>query len=250
MRRKARAGGEERSEKVKVVGFLPMTWAMAATPATAAAVPAGRRRAARSGLSRTLHVLRAVMPRGRMLPAHLLERRHRTIVTVLAAHVPALLAFGLLRGYALGHMLFDIGPVVVLSALAMAKRFPLRWRMVAACTGLVTCSAMLVHLWGGVIEAHFHFFVVIGLLTLYQDWVPFLLAIAYVIVHHGVMGVIAPHSVYNNPQAAANPWRWALIHGGFVLAASPRPAAASAPRGASRTWRPGARTRSSSCATR
>src|SRR3954447_8980152 len=220
MRRKARAGGEERSEKVKVVGFLPMTWAMAATPATAAAVPAGRRHGARSGLSRTLHALRAVMPHGRMLPAHLLERRHRTIVTVLAAHVPALLAFGLARGYAIGHMLFDIGPIVMLSALAIAKRVPLRWRMVAACTGLVTCSALLVHLWDGTIEAHFHFFVVIGLLTLYQDWLPFLLAIAYVVLHHGLMGVLAPHSVYSNPQAAAHPWRSALTHGAFVLAGS------------------------------
>jgi diguanylate cyclase (GGDEF)-like protein len=160
------------------------------------------------------------MPRGRMLPAHLLERRHRSIVTVLAAHVPALLAFGVARGYALGHVMIDVGPVVLLSVLAIAKRVPLRWRMVAACTGLVTCSALLVHLWGGVIEAHFHFFVVIGLLTLYQDWVPFLLAIAYVVLHHGVMGVLQPQSVYSNPQAVAHPWRWAMIHGTFVLAAS------------------------------
>jgi diguanylate cyclase (GGDEF)-like protein len=155
-----------------------------------------------------------------MLPAHLLERRHRSIVTVLAAHVPALLAFGVARGYALGHVMIDVGPVVLLSVLAIAKRVPLRWRMVAACTGLVTCSALLVHLWGGVIEAHFHFFVVIGLLTLYQDWVPFLLAIAYVVLHHGVMGVLQPQSVYSNPQAVAHPWRWAMIHGTFVLAAS------------------------------
>jgi diguanylate cyclase len=155
-----------------------------------------------------------------MLPVHLLERRHRAIVAVLAVHVPALLAFGLARGYALGHTLFDIGPVVALSALAIAPRVPLRWRMVAACTGLVTCSALLVHLWGGVIEAHFHFFVMIGLLTLYQDWLPFLLAIAYVVLHHGVLGVIQSHSVCSNPEAAAHPWRWALMHGGFVLAAS------------------------------
>src|SRR4051794_16078299 len=178
---------------------------MAANPATAPAVPAGRLEAARPGLSRTLHALRAAMPRGRMLPAHLLERRHRTIVTVLVAHVPALLAFGLARGYAVGHMLFDIGPVVMLSALAMAKRFPLRWHMVAASTGLVTCSAMLVHLWGGVIEAHFHFFVVIGLLTRYQDWVPFLLAVGYVVLHHGVLGVLLPPSAYRNPPPPARP---------------------------------------------
>src|SRR3954452_21718934 len=189
-------------------------------PASSPARPsAGRAPAARSTVARRLAWLRGAMPRGRMLPAHLLERRHRTIVTVLAAHVPALLAFGLARGYELGHVVFDIGPVVMLSALAIATRFPLRWRMVAACTGLVTCSALLVHLWGGVIEAHFHFFVVIVLLTLYEDWLPFLLATAYVALHHGVMGVIDPSSVYNHPDAVAHPWRWALISAGFVTAA-------------------------------
>src|SRR4029079_7075004 len=164
--------------------------------------------------------VRSALPEGRMLPAHLLERRHRTIVLVLAAHRPAPVLCGLSRGYAVGHMLFDIGPVVLLAALAASPRIALRGRMVAACTGLVTCSALLVHLWDGTIEAHFHFFVMIGLLTLYQDWIPFLLAITYVVLHHGAMGVLQPHSVYANPEAAAHPWRWALIHGGFVLAAS------------------------------
>ena len=181
---------------------------------------AGPRVARRPALTRLGRRLRAAVPEGRMLPAHLLERRHRMIVAVLAAHIPGLLLFGLARGYGLGHVLFDIGPVISLTVIAMLPRVPLRWRMIAACTGLITCSALLVHLWGGVIEAHFHFFVMIGLLTLYQDWVPFLLAIGYVVLHHGVMGVLQPHSVYSNPQAAAHPWRWALIHGGFVLAAS------------------------------
>jgi diguanylate cyclase (GGDEF)-like protein len=188
-------------------------------PATAHAAD-GRAAQARSGLARGVDHLRAILPQGRMLPAHLLERRHRAIVTVLVLHIPGLLAFGLLRGFGLGHMLFDTGPLYGLSALAISHRVPLRWRMIAACTGLITCSAMLVHLWGGTTEAHFHFFVMIGLLTLYQDWVPFLLSIAYVVLHHGVMGVLAPQSVYSNPDAEAHPWRWALIHGGFVLAAS------------------------------
>jgi diguanylate cyclase (GGDEF)-like protein len=173
-----------------------------------------------SVLARALSRLRAMAPQGRMLPPHLVEQRHRLIVAVLAAHVPGLFAFGLARGFGLGHMLFDVGPVILLSVLARLPRVPLRWRMVAACTGIVTCSALLVHLWDGVIEAHFHFFVMIGLLTLYQDWVPFLLAIAFVVLHHGLLGLLEAHSVYNNPQAVAHPWRWALIHGGFVLAAS------------------------------
>jgi diguanylate cyclase (GGDEF)-like protein len=60
----------------------------------------------------------------------------------------------------------------------------------------------------------------IGVLTLYQDWMPFLLAIGYVVIHHGLLGVLAPGSVYDHPAAIANPWKWALIHGTFVLAAS------------------------------
>jgi diguanylate cyclase (GGDEF)-like protein len=86
--------------------------------------------------------------------------------------------------------------------------------------GLITCSAVLVHLSGGVIETHFHFFVMIGVITLYQDWLPFGLALGYVVVHHGLLGALRPAEVYNHPAAWRHPWTWALIHGGFVLAAS------------------------------
>ena len=70
------------------------------------------------------------------------------------------------------------------------------------------------------VEAHFHFFVRIGVITLYQNWLPFGLALAYVVVHHTVLGVLAPTQVFNHPAAERTPWKWALIHGAFVLAAS------------------------------
>ena len=69
------------------------------------------------------------------------------------------------------------------------------------------------------IEAHFHFFVMIVVLALYEDWLPFLMAAAYVVVHHGLTGAIAPHEVFNHPDALAHPWKWAAIHGAFVTAA-------------------------------
>jgi mannitol-specific phosphotransferase system IIBC component len=84
----------------------------------------------------------------------------------------------------------------------------------------MTSSAVLVHLSGGVIEAHFHFFAMVGIITLYQDWVPFGLAITFVAVHHGVASTIDRRSVYNHYAALNNPWKWAIIHGVFVLGAS------------------------------
>jgi signal transduction histidine kinase len=37
-------------------------------------------------------------------------------------------------------------------------------------------------------------------------------------VDHGVIGTLAPTLVYNHAGAQHDPWTWALIHGGFILA--------------------------------
>jgi GGDEF domain-containing protein len=161
------------------------------------------------------------LPKGQLLPEHVLRRRHRSIVILLWLHVPALFAFGVLMGNSVLHTGIDVSLVALCGVGATLERFRLKARIIAASFGLVTCSAVLVDLWGGITEAHFHFFVMIGVLTLYQDWTPFLVAIAFVVVHHGVGGVLDPKAVFgDNPQADKNPWLWACIHGGFVLAAS------------------------------
>ena len=40
------------------------------------------------------------------------------------------------------------------------------------------------------------------------------------VVHHTVLGMLAPTQVFNHPAAERAPWKWALIHGAFVAAAS------------------------------
>jgi diguanylate cyclase len=160
------------------------------------------------------------MPQGQLLPEHIWRRRHQTIVYLMWFHVVFLTTFGLVQGQSVPHMMFESALLILPTLLAGSEWASMKLRVVAASFGLITASAMLVHLSNGYIEAHFHFFVMIGVLTLYQDWVPFLVAIGYVVVHHGLGGVISPASVYSHGDAIAHPWRWALIHGGFVLAAS------------------------------
>ena len=177
----------------------------------------------RNEASRVRRVAKAAwawLPQGQLLPEHIWRRRHHTIVVLLWFHVVALTAFGLFQGQPVPHMLLEGGLLAVPALLAGSEWASMKLRVTAASFGLITASAMLVHLSGGYIEAHFHFFVMIGVLTLYQDWVPFLVAIGYVIIHHGLLGVLASESVYSHQEAIAHPWRWALIHGGFVLAAS------------------------------
>ena len=160
-----------------------------------------------------------LLPQGRTLPVADWRRRHRALLALLWLHVAGLPLFALARGESLAHALFEASVVAAFALFAVVGPRDERFRSVAVSLGLMASSAELVHLWDGQIEAHFHFFVMISLLTLYEDWMPFGLAFAFVVGHHGVMGALTPESVYNHPGAWANPWGWALIHGLFVMAA-------------------------------
>jgi PAS domain S-box-containing protein/diguanylate cyclase (GGDEF)-like protein len=163
--------------------------------------------------------LRDALPQGRTLPDDVFRRRHRVLLALLWAHAVGLSLFGMAQGYGVLHSIGDGSVVATFAVLAMLMSRRKRVASSLVSLGLITSSAVLIHLWGGVIEAHFHFFVMIIVLSLYEDWVPFLLAAAYVVLHHGLMGVLAPHTVYNHPDAIAHPWKWAAIHGAFVTAA-------------------------------
>ena len=173
-----------------------------------------------SVVRRTVDGVRDYLPRGQLLPEDAWRRRHRTLSILLRAHVVGIFVFALVRGNSVFHSINEASVVLVFAVLAWAGQNHRRFSSAMCAIGLVTSSAVLVHLSGGTIEAHFHFFVMVGIMTLYQDWLPFLIAIGYVVLHHGVMGTLAPAQVYNHPAAINHPLRWALIHGSFVLAAS------------------------------
>lgn len=164
--------------------------------------------------------IRYRLPEGRALPDRIWHGRHRGVRLLLWFHAAGLAVFGVLTGHGLVPSTLEGGAIAIAALLAGWTRRGRRFCAVVATIGLLTSSAVLVHFSGGYIEMHFHFFVMVGLITLYQDWTPFLLAIGYVVVHHGIMGALYPTSVYNHPAAWAHPWRWAAIHGVFVLAAS------------------------------
>jgi diguanylate cyclase (GGDEF)-like protein len=184
---------------------------------TSSARPAARRKL--GPLHRRLRALVAALPTGRPLTDDRWEPRHRGIAILLWAHVPALFLMAMVTGRGVPHAIVDVGPIALCGLVAVRPggRYV---RSGAATLGLVVSSAVLVHLSGGNVEMHFHFFVIVGVITLYQDWVPFGLALLFVVLHHGLVGVLLPDAVYNHDAARRNPWLWAAIHGAFVLAAS------------------------------
>jgi len=138
------------------------------------------------------------------------------MLRVLWAHAAGLFAWGLIAGHPLWHAALDAAPIFVCGVFASRPRYSRRGRSAAACIGLLSVSAVVVHLMNGAIEGHFHFFVMVSLLALYEEWFPYLLAFAYVLAHHGLMSVLEPASVYNHPGAIEHPWRWAAVHALFI----------------------------------
>jgi GAF domain-containing protein/anti-sigma regulatory factor (Ser/Thr protein kinase) len=171
-----------------------------------------------------LHVdyrrIRNALPEGRTLPEELWTRRHRGILVLLCIHAAVIPVFAIVRGFSLGHTISEGAIVPVTAALAATPALSRRLRSAAASFGLLSCSAVLVHLSGGLIEMHFHFFVMVAIVALYQDWICFLTAIGYVLVHHGILGAVDSSSVFNHYAALNHPWKWAAIHAFFITGIS------------------------------
>jgi len=169
---------------------------------------------------RAIRCLRHPIPEGRSLPDGAWVSRHRGVVILLWLHAIGIAGAEAWLGHELGGSLFQISMIAGAALLASCNTCSRAFRAAMASCGLVTASVVLVHLSGGYIEMHFHFFVVVIIIALYQQWLPFLLTICYVVLHHGLIGTLVPTHVYNHPAALAHPWRWAAIHGIFVMAAS------------------------------
>lgn len=162
------------------------------------------------------------LPRGYTLEEEDWQRRHRLLLWVLALHVPLLAIFALVV-----PSQFDL-PTLPTLAIAVAGplvclaigRFLGQRRRAASMVvtaGLSYSSAALVVITNGSIEAHFHFFIIIGFIALYQDWAAFLVNIVFTVISHGLGSAFLGGLIFNHPAAQNNPWLWSVIHGVAVL---------------------------------
>ncbi len=158
------------------------------------------------------------LPRGGTLPDEQWAQRHRGILILLWLHAIGVPCFGLLYG---NSVFLSAAAGLIIAVIAGVGSFTCLSRNARAATttiGLMASASLVVHLSGGIVEMHFHFFVLLAVIALYQDWGPFLIALISIVGDHGIMGMLVPFLVYNHPAAQHHPWTWAAIHGLFILA--------------------------------
>jgi signal transduction histidine kinase len=166
-----------------------------------------------------LHIARSVLPRGGALTDESWEARHRGIRLLAWLHVPVLAALMVLNSRVEPY---TVALLAIAALLAAAGYGPTSQgvRSSAVTLSMLTSTALLIEVFHGLIEMHFHYFVVIAVVAIYQKWTPYLLGIGFVLVQHGLMGLWMPMSVYDESDPNAHPMLFSVIHASFVLAES------------------------------
>jgi diguanylate cyclase (GGDEF)-like protein/PAS domain S-box-containing protein len=138
------------------------------------------------------------LPRGAHLSPAAFATRHRFIFVVLWLHLPLLTLVGAVNGHSWAEIIILNLPQVIFGQLAWHGRTP-QSRAGWTSLGLTSASVMLIHLSDGMIEAHFHIFVVLLFIALYQQWGPLLWVMMIAIPHHAIWGGLAPQHVFGHP---------------------------------------------------
>ena len=170
----------------------------------------------------------AVLTQAR-LSDEVFQARHRVLRLILWLQLPILGVFaltfqpgdmaGMDHSMTGGRSLMWVMAAIMM-ACAVGGEFARGRRTGAALVslGLLLSSALLVSIGGGRTDLHFGFFLVLGLISLYQDWLPLLMSVLLVTVEYLLMGEMAPMLLYSDPGAQGDPVGFALLHAAFVLA--------------------------------
>jgi PAS domain S-box-containing protein len=108
-----------------------------------------------------------------------------------------------------------LGGIIVAAPVAFIKLrpgAPLTRQIVAL--SQVMFSSLIIHLMGGRIEAHFHVFGSLAILSFYRDLKVFIPAILFIALDHMIRGHFWPYAVYG---VATAPWWRGLEHTAWVV---------------------------------
>jgi signal transduction histidine kinase len=158
------------------------------------------------------------LPQGNLLTDDDWRRRHNLLQWFLVLHIPVWILFGLYKQHSITMVMITVAPI---AAFRLLGGLPAGRRVQSFFTtaGIVYAAAALVVLSNGAIEAHFDFFVIIGFIALYQDWVPFGWNVVFTVLSHGIGSAFKPGIIFNTMAGMDHPWQMSFVHGFAVLLA-------------------------------
>jgi methyl-accepting chemotaxis protein len=142
------------------------------------------------------------LPKGARLSPESLASRHRLNTWVLLAQVPVLVLVGF-RGPDPVRVTLLLSAIPLVFACLSALVADTGRKADLTCLGLMSITYVAIELSGGSMEAHFHIYVILVFVALYQRWSALVVAIISALVHHLVLGTLAPAHVFG-PSMSMN----------------------------------------------
>ncbi|WP_045876125.1 HAMP domain-containing sensor histidine kinase [Pseudofrankia sp. DC12] len=157
-----------------------------------------------------------LVPHGHRLTLEDWNARHRLLKWILALHLPVIVGYAQLHHFDTMHGVVAASPSILLFGTAALPGLR-RVRALAASLGLLCCSVVFVHLSDGLGPMYFHFFVVVALIALYEDWSVYALAIGFVFVANLAMRyLVSPGALTDYARHSA--LMLAAMHAAFIVA--------------------------------
>jgi len=171
-------------------------------------------------MSRSLRLFprrgRASPDRGEPPDATAFATRHRFVLVVLLAQVPALAAVGLSQGVSIYEIVVASLLPVVLAVVGMMARSKTMAAAVVA-LGLITAAGILVRYLDGSTASLFAFYLALVAISFYQDRKLLLTGLAYVVAYHLFAVLVLYRDSFSSPTPGADPVSWPATQLGFSL---------------------------------
>jgi len=135
------------------------------------------------------------LPRGARLSEASWRARHRIVSGLLWLHVPAFLLLGFLGPRPTAEAI--LLPLAIAAIAAGSRMLPTASaQSTLTGVGLIACTFVAIELSGGNMSTHIHLYAILIFVALYQQWSPLIASVVIVVVHHGLLGLIAPARVF------------------------------------------------------
>jgi methyl-accepting chemotaxis protein len=142
-------------------------------------------------------------------------------LAIFLLHVPIVLAFAYPYGMLVPTLIASVFAILIASISFLLFRGERKLRIINSCL-VMLWSAIFIQAQSGRIEMHFHVFSGLALLLIYEDWIVFISAGAFIAVHHALFNLLqllevkllgVPIQVFNYGCG----WDIVALHAFFVI---------------------------------
>ena len=158
------------------------------------------------------------LPHGAHLSAESFTARHRALTLVLWLHVAGLVLWAVLEvAFGSSGAVALLLPLIPLGFGAAARSTESSTSAQLTSLGLISTSFVAIALSHGDLSAHLHLFAILVFVAIYQMWSPLLWTIVAVVLHHSIIGVLAPDQVFGMSMSNTEALLMVGVHAGIVV---------------------------------